>query len=94
MCVLCLALFLLAWSPYAVICLWATFGNPSAIPLWMTVIPALFAKSSSFYNPVVYVASNKRFRAAFLQYFCCQHHNVEDNGIALKERHANVHCDM
>lgn len=60
MSVIMILMFLLAWSPYSVVCLWACFGNPRKIPPSMAIIAPLFAKSSTFYNPCIYVAANKK----------------------------------
>lgn len=53
-------MFLVAWSPYSIVCLWASFGDPKAIPAPMAIIAPLFAKSSTFYNPCIYVIANKK----------------------------------
>ncbi|XP_037011825.2 visual pigment-like receptor peropsin isoform X2 [Artibeus jamaicensis] len=66
--------FLVAWSPYSVVCLWASFGDPKRIPPSMAIIAPLFAKSSTFYNPCIYVVANKKFRRAIFDMFKCQTH--------------------
>lgn len=60
MSVIMILMFLLAWSPYSIVCLWACFGDPKTIPPSMAIIAPLFAKSSTFYNPCIYVAANKK----------------------------------
>lgn len=60
MSVIMILMFLLAWSPYSIVCLWACFGDPRKIPPAMAIIAPLFAKSSTFYNPCIYVAANKK----------------------------------
>ncbi|KAI9551386.1 hypothetical protein GHT06_021719 [Daphnia sinensis] len=57
--------FLIAWLPYACISLWSAYGDVSSIPLWMTPIPVLLAKSSIAYNPVIYVLLTRRYRVDF-----------------------------
>ncbi|XP_046443719.1 opsin-5-like isoform X1 [Daphnia pulex] len=57
--------FLIAWLPYACISLWSTYGDVSAIPLWITPIPVLLAKSSIAYNPIIYVLLTRRYRVDF-----------------------------
>ncbi|XP_031231335.1 visual pigment-like receptor peropsin [Mastomys coucha] len=74
MSVIMILMFLLAWSPYSIVCLWACFGNPRKIPPSMAIIAPLFAKSSTFYNPCIYVAANKKFRRAMFAMFKCQPH--------------------
>lgn len=52
--------FLFAWSPYAIVSLCTTFGHPVS-PL-VTTLAAIFAKTSSMYNPVILVIVHKNFR--------------------------------
>ncbi|XP_041125758.1 visual pigment-like receptor peropsin [Polyodon spathula] len=59
MSIVMIVMFLVAWLPYSVVCLWASFGNPQQIPAPMAIIAPLFAKSSTFYNPCIYVIANK-----------------------------------
>uniref|UniRef100_A0AAY4CDT5 G-protein coupled receptors family 1 profile domain-containing protein n=1 Tax=Denticeps clupeoides TaxID=299321 RepID=A0AAY4CDT5_9TELE len=60
MSVVMIVMFLVAWSPYSMVCLWASFSDPKTIPAPMAIIAPLFAKSSTFYNPCIYVAANKK----------------------------------
>ncbi|XP_032080312.1 visual pigment-like receptor peropsin [Thamnophis elegans] len=72
MSVVMILMFLLAWSPYSIVCLWSAFGDPEKIPPTMAIIAPLFAKSSTFYNPCIYVIANKKFRRAILALIQCQ----------------------
>ncbi|OBS76137.1 hypothetical protein A6R68_17411, partial [Neotoma lepida] len=76
MSVIMILMFLLAWSPYSIVCLWACFGDPKKIPPSMAIIAPLFAKSSTFYNPCIYVAANKKFRKAMFAMFKCRPHQA------------------
>ncbi|CAB1437677.1 unnamed protein product [Pleuronectes platessa] len=67
-----IVMFLVAWSPYSMVCLWASFGDPKTIPAAMAIIAPLFAKSSTFYNPCIYVIANKKFRRAIIGMVRCQ----------------------
>ncbi|KAF4105638.1 hypothetical protein G5714_013300 [Onychostoma macrolepis] len=67
-----IVMFLAAWSPYSIVCLWASFGDPKKIPTPMAIIAPLFAKSSTFYNPCIYVIANKKFRRAIIGMLRCQ----------------------
>uniref|UniRef100_A0A672SAC2 Retinal pigment epithelium-derived rhodopsin homolog n=1 Tax=Sinocyclocheilus grahami TaxID=75366 RepID=A0A672SAC2_SINGR len=58
--IIMIVMFLAAWSPYSIVCLWASFGDPKKIPAPMAIIAPLFAKSSTFYNPCIYVIANKK----------------------------------
>uniref|UniRef100_A0AAQ4REQ8 Retinal pigment epithelium-derived rhodopsin homolog n=1 Tax=Gasterosteus aculeatus aculeatus TaxID=481459 RepID=A0AAQ4REQ8_GASAC len=72
MSIVMIIMFLVAWSPYSIVCLWASFGDPKTIPAPMAIIAPLFAKSSTFYNPCIYVIANKKFRRAIIGMVRCQ----------------------
>ncbi|XP_069486838.1 visual pigment-like receptor peropsin [Ambystoma mexicanum] len=74
MSVVMIVMFLVAWSPYSIVCLWSSFGDPTKITPAMAIIAPLFAKSSTFYNPCIYVIANKKFRRAIISMICCQSH--------------------
>uniref|UniRef100_A0A182LYF6 G-protein coupled receptors family 1 profile domain-containing protein n=1 Tax=Anopheles culicifacies TaxID=139723 RepID=A0A182LYF6_9DIPT len=57
--------FMIAWTPYAIFALIEQFGPPELIGPGLAVLPALIAKSSICYNPIIYVGMNTQFRAAF-----------------------------
>ena len=68
---LIILMFVVAWTPYAVVTLAAqlctnieTYINP-----YTTSLPALFAKTSSIYNPLIYTLNNKDFRRFFINCF-------------------------
>ena len=54
--------FPMAWSPYAIVSMWAAFGNPEKVPPMAFALAAMFAKSSTLYNPVIYLAFKPNFR--------------------------------
>ena len=85
MCTICVLFFVIAWSPYAVLCLWAAYGDPSDIDLIKSMLPALFAKASAMFNPVVYALTNKRFRSAFFCILTCKEQLTEFSEIPMKE---------
>uniref|UniRef100_A0A4W3GMW8 Opsin 6, group member a n=1 Tax=Callorhinchus milii TaxID=7868 RepID=A0A4W3GMW8_CALMI len=57
--VICTA-FIIAWSPYAVISMWSASGY--TVPQLTGIFASLFAKSASFYNPMIYFGLNSKFR--------------------------------
>lgn len=57
--VICTA-FILAWSPYAVVSLWSAWGFH--VPSLTNIFTSLFAKSASFYNPLIYFGLSSKFR--------------------------------
>jgi hypothetical protein len=64
-------MFIIAWLPYAIVALVAQFGSniERYINPFTTTLPALFAKTSSIYNPLIYTISNKEFRRFFFKFF-------------------------
>ncbi|XP_076026954.1 opsin-5 isoform X2 [Genypterus blacodes] len=50
--------FLIAWIPYAVVSMVSAFGEPDSVPISVSVIPTLLAKSSAMYNPIIYQVIN------------------------------------
>ncbi|KAF7703243.1 opsin 6, group member a [Silurus meridionalis] len=57
--VICTA-FVLAWSPYAVVSIWSACGFH--VPSLTSIFTRLFAKSASFYNPLIYFGLSSKFR--------------------------------
>lgn len=54
--------FFTAWSPYAVVSMWAAFGHIDNIPPLAFAMPAMFAKSSTIYNPIIYLMLRPNIR--------------------------------
>nr|XP_046265346.1 opsin 7, group member a isoform X2 [Scatophagus argus] len=54
--------FFAAWSPYAVVSMWAAFGHIENIPPLAFAMPAMFAKSSTIYNPIIYLMLRPNIR--------------------------------
>ncbi|XP_055330708.1 melanopsin-like [Paramacrobiotus metropolitanus] len=65
-CAVIVALFCLAWTPYACVALTGTFGHADLLNPYASSVPSFFAKSSAIYNPIVYALMNERFRTAVL----------------------------
>ncbi|WAR28603.1 OPN5-like protein [Mya arenaria] len=65
---MCLA-FLGCWMPYAVVSMWAAYGNPDLIPLKFTLVAVLIAKSSIVINPVIYFLLSRKFRPMLRETF-------------------------
>ena len=53
------SLFLLAWTPYAIVSLITAFFSSNLITPLGSLIPALFAKSSMAIGPIFYIFSSK-----------------------------------
>ncbi|XP_072895110.1 opsin-3-like [Hemitrygon akajei] len=64
--------FLLCWLPYGIVALMATLGHPGLISSSASIIPSIFAKSSTVYNPIIYVFMNRQFYKCFKSLLTCQ----------------------
>ncbi|KAF6019834.1 ninaE [Bugula neritina] len=54
--------YMMFWTPYTVVSLWGSVGDPSVIPPSTRGFPAVLAKFSFVVNPLLYVLSNKEHR--------------------------------
>uniref|UniRef100_A0A8C1Z517 Opsin 8, group member a n=2 Tax=Cyprinus carpio TaxID=7962 RepID=A0A8C1Z517_CYPCA len=75
MAILISAGFIVSWAPYVFISLWTMFhsdGKDSVAPI-VSLLPCLFAKCSTVYNPLVYYVFRKSFRRELRQIrmYCC-----------------------
>uniref|UniRef100_A0A8C1YT63 Opsin 8, group member a n=1 Tax=Cyprinus carpio TaxID=7962 RepID=A0A8C1YT63_CYPCA len=65
--------FIVSWAPYVFISLWTVFhsdGKGSVAPI-VSLLPCLFAKCSTVYNPFVYYVFHKSFRRELRQIWIC-----------------------
>ncbi|XP_071455747.1 rhodopsin-like [Hetaerina americana] len=61
-------LFLISWTPYTVVSMIGQFGDVERVTPWAATLPAIFAKASVIYNPIVYGLSHPHFRSSVRQY--------------------------
>ncbi|XP_029966710.1 opsin 8, group member b [Salarias fasciatus] len=81
--------FIGCWSPYGLVSLWSVFHDSSSIPPEVSLLPCMFAKSSTVYNPMIYYFFSQSFKREVnllpwvcLNTFSCHVSNgVTDNGI-------------
>ena len=57
---LMISCFLLCWTPYAVVSMMVAFGRKSMVSPTVAVIPSFFAKSSTAYNPLIYIFMSRK----------------------------------
>lgn len=62
--------FLIAWIPYAVVSVVSAFGEPDSVPIPVSVIPTLLAKSSAMYNPIIYQVVD--VKTSCTNFSCCK----------------------
>ncbi|XP_073349630.1 opsin 8, group member a [Pagrus major] len=71
--------FLVAWTPYVSVSFWSMFHSEEQghMTPFITLLPCLFAKSSTVYNPVIYFifqrTSRHELRRLQRLMFCCSH---------------------
>ncbi|XP_034383919.1 opsin 8, group member b [Cyclopterus lumpus] len=54
--------FVVCWSPYAIVSMWSILHDSGSIPPEVSLLPCLFAKSSTVYNPLIYYVFSQSFR--------------------------------
>ncbi|XP_037305450.2 opsin 8, group member b [Pungitius pungitius] len=54
--------FVVCWSPYAAVSLWSIFRDSASLPPAVSLLPCMFAKSSTVYNPLIYYIFSQSFR--------------------------------
>lgn len=89
-------LWILAWTPFAVVCMLGTWGNTSLITPLVSELPVLMAKTSAVYNPIIYALSHPKYRECLKQMYpwmCIVVRNThlgdKAKGIELAESEAN-----
>ncbi|XP_032897157.1 opsin-5-like [Amblyraja radiata] len=81
--------FSVAWTPYAIAAMWAAFDNAEKVPPIAFAVSALFAKSSTLYNPLVHILFKPNFRKllykdwAHLLNLCRRQRRQWDNEVGL-----------
>lgn len=58
-------LFVLSWTPYAVLAMIGAFGNQALLTPGVTMIPACACKFVACLDPYVYALSHPRYRYLF-----------------------------
>ncbi|XP_056872221.1 opsin 8, group member b [Takifugu flavidus] len=61
--------FLGCWAPYGLVSLWSILKDSSSIPPEVSLLPCMFAKSSTVYNPIIYYMFSQSFRMEVQQLF-------------------------
>ncbi|XP_057380856.1 compound eye opsin BCRH2-like [Daphnia carinata] len=55
-------LWILAWTPFAIVCMLGTWGDTSKITPYICELPVILAKTSCVYNPLIYALSHPKYR--------------------------------
>ncbi|XP_072552861.1 opsin 8, group member b [Salminus brasiliensis] len=62
--------FLGCWTPYGIVSLWSIYSSSASIPPYVSMLPCLFAKTSTVYNPLIYYTFSKTFKQQVKQLLC------------------------
>ncbi|NP_001303874.1 opsin 8, group member b [Danio rerio] len=54
--------FVGCWAPYGIVSLWSIYRPGDSIPAEVSMLPCLFAKTSTVYNPFIYYIFSKTFK--------------------------------
>ncbi|XP_056104482.1 parapinopsin b [Rhinichthys klamathensis goyatoka] len=63
--------FLVSWLPYATLALMVIFNPDVQLPVLVKVVPIYMAKSSTVYNPMIYIYMNKQFQRYAIPLLMC-----------------------
>ncbi|KAK7107163.1 hypothetical protein V1264_015124 [Littorina saxatilis] len=74
---LMVVVFVVIWSPYAFVCVWAFYTDE--IPVWLNTLPTMCCKASCMLNPVIFYLTNPVFRNTFRATFM-RNHKVDSQG--------------
>ncbi|XP_060563194.1 visual pigment-like receptor peropsin [Ruditapes philippinarum] len=84
--------FIVSWTPYSIVSFLSAVVDHTQIPPWVFVAPAVFAKCSIIWNPLIYVGRHKQFRNDIKKSFRClkslcnRHPSSDINGFMLHSR--------
>lgn len=59
--------FIGCWSPYGMVSLWSILQENNTISPEVSLLPCMFAKSSTVYNPLIYYIFSHNFKAEVKQ---------------------------
>ncbi|XP_035008341.1 parapinopsin [Hippoglossus stenolepis] len=71
MVILMVLTFLISWLPYAGLAMLAVFNPDMEIHPLVGTVPVYLAKSSTVYNPIIYIFLNKQFRKYAVPFLLC-----------------------
>ena len=56
------SLWIIAWSPFAIVCMVGTWSDTSRITPLVNELPVILSKTSCVYNPIIYGLSHPKYR--------------------------------
>ncbi|XP_061583148.1 parapinopsin a [Cololabis saira] len=79
MVILMVLTFLISWLPYASLALLVVFNPDVKIHPLVGTVPVYMAKSSTAYNPIIYIFLNKQFRKYAVPFLLCGKEMAEED---------------
>ncbi|XP_076016247.1 opsin 8, group member b [Genypterus blacodes] len=81
--------FMCSWTPYAAVSMWSALKGSDGIPPVVTLLPCLFAKTSTVYNPLIYYIFSQNFNREVKQLatvcfgpgLCHASNSINDNSL-------------
>nr|XP_046241271.1 parapinopsin-like [Scatophagus argus] len=82
MVVLMVLTFLISWLPYAGLSMFVVFNPDVEIHPLVGTVPVYLAKSSTVYNPIIYIYLNKQFRKYAVPFLLCGREPLLDDEVS------------
>ncbi|XP_031711048.1 parapinopsin-like [Anarrhichthys ocellatus] len=79
MVVLMVLMFLISWLPYASLAMLVVYNPDVTIHPLVGTVPVYLAKSSTAFNPIIYIYLNKQFRKYAVPFLLCGKELLEDD---------------
>lgn len=66
-----IVVYVLSWSPYACVTLISWAGHANILSPYSKAVPAIIAKASAIYNPIIYAIIHNKYRMTLAEKFPC-----------------------
>ncbi|KAM4576420.1 melanopsin-A-like isoform 1-T1 [Odontesthes bonariensis] len=66
-----IVVYVLSWSPYACVTLISWAGYANILSPYSKAVPAVIAKASTIYNPIIYAIIHNKYRMTLAEKFSC-----------------------
>ncbi|XP_029296068.1 opsin 4xb [Cottoperca gobio] len=66
-----IVVYVLSWSPYACVTLISWAGHADILSPYSKAVPAIIAKASAIYNPIIYAIIHNKYRMTLAEKFPC-----------------------
>ncbi|XP_039659111.1 melanopsin-A-like [Perca fluviatilis] len=66
-----IVVYVLSWSPYACVTMISFAGHANILSPYTKVVPAIIAKASAIYNPIIYAIIHNKYRITLAEKFPC-----------------------